>query len=369
MTDQTPDTATEPDARRGAVRARRRLARTGTIMAVMALGAGGGVAAAAGAGGLLAPAGSLTSATHSVSAKDLTLDPINSLGQLGQLQGMVPGGAQAVPMRDSASPLPTGDLTGSVTDLGGKPLSGIDLYEVTSKAIKLLGRTGDGGTFKVDCPTGPVLLSGNALDNSDGGEGTNNLGKLAYQFLGGGSLLKAAPVPLCGDAHAYRSQLAPGGQITGVLKNAAGSALPGTPVTLANADDAKGLQLKTVTDKKGRYLFSGLPAGRYQTLAGSSPLGPISNLTAGLPLVRDLVAGVTKAATPDDSQGGSGTQIGSIGRLGGPTSLLQGLSKGVVPGMGDNGGSSGLIVGTPNDGSAVDGLPMGGNMMGGMLPH
>lgn len=348
MTDQTPETATEPDARRGAVRARRRLARTGTIMAVMALGAGGGVAAAAGAGDLLAPAGSLTSATHSVPTKDLNLHDANGTvgtvhDQLGQLQGVV-GGPQAAQMRANANP--AGDLTGTVTDLGGKPLSGVDLYEVSHKAIQLLGHTDDDGTFKVDCPTGPVLLTSTGLANSEDGASPTGLGKLAYQFIGAGTALTEAPVPLCGDAHPYRAEMAPAGQVSGVLKNAAGKTLADTPLTLTNVDDPQGLQLRTMTDKQGRFMFSGLPAGRYQTLAGSSPLGPVSDVTAGVPVVHDLVDTATKlTGDATGNAGDSSIPIGSLGNVGAPTSLIQGA----VP--------------------AVGGLPVGGLPVGGLLPH
>ena len=106
MTDQRPDTGTGPDARRGAVRARRRLARAGTIMAVMALGAGGGVAAAAGASDLLAPVGTIDYTNHSQSSTELHLpqatDAVKTVdgkvGQLGQLQAKT--GPQTIPTRD-----------------------------------------------------------------------------------------------------------------------------------------------------------------------------------------------------------------------------------------------------------------------------
>jgi hypothetical protein len=369
MTDQTPETATEPDARRGAVRARRRLARTGTIMAVMALGAGGGVAAAAGAGDLLTPAGSLTSATHSVPGKNVNLpDTGKAVGpvsdKLGQVQGVLGSGAQAVPMRDRTSP--AGELTGTVTDLGGNPLSGINLYQVGHKAIQLIGHTDDDGTFRVECPGGPVLLTSMGLANHNNTGPTDARG-LAYQFLGGASTLAEAPVPVCGETHPYRARMAPAGQVSGVLTDAAGKALPGTPLTLANVVDPQGFQVRTVTDQQGRYLFSGLPAGRYQTLAGSNPLGPVSNVTAGVPVVNELVDTVSKAADSinvGNGLSGSGLPLGSLGSAAGPTSMMR-----------SGGGVAGAVPAdlVPTATSLLTGgLSLGGvasGVAGGALPH
>ncbi|MFL6076597.1 MAG: carboxypeptidase-like regulatory domain-containing protein [Mycobacteriales bacterium] len=360
MTDQTPDPATEPDARRGAVRARRRLVRTGTIMAVMALGAGGGVAAAAGAGDLLAPAGPLTSATQSLPGTGSAVSTVHN--HLGQLQGLV-GGAQAVPMRDNANP--AGELTGKVTDLSGNPLSGIGLYKVSHQAVQLVGHTDDDGTFKIECPGGPVLLSSTGLSNSDGSP--TDPGKLAYQFLGGVSTLAAAPVPLCRDNHPYRAEMAPAGEITGVLRDAAGNALPNTPLTLANTEDPHGFQVRTMSDRQGRYLFSGLPAGRYQTLAGSNnPLGPVSNVTAGLPVVKDLVATVRKAAEGVNVGNGLGDSLpGGLGGATGSANMMRGIAGAGLPGVGNLPidavpTATGLLTGA---------LPVGSLAANGLLPH
>jgi len=406
MTDQRPDGTSGPGARRGAARAGRRLVRAGTIMAVMALGAGGGVAAAAGASDLLAPAGApgtpgtLDYSNRSVSSTELHLPQVNDAvkttgGQLGRMQALV--GPQTVATRDmhdsaaanAAAANPAGDLTGTVTDLGGKPLPDITLYEVTQRALRLLGHTGGDGTFRTPCPAGPVLMSSTGLTNAPGAPGaaptgpTGSLGALAYQFLGGGSTLSKAPIPLCGSGHTYRAEMAPAGEIDGVLRDASGRPAAGVPLTLVGTGDPEGMSLQTVTDRHGRFLFGGLPAGRYRKLAGSTQLGGLTDVLGGLPVLGPLLGGLTgstggstggDAAEPSEatepaspagapasdpaqqSQGrDGGLPVGNVGYVSGPTGLLGGLASGLLPAAG------GLSTGTLSTG------PLSTSSLGGGL--
>jgi hypothetical protein len=133
-------------------------------------------------------------------------------------------------------------------------------------------------------------------------------------------------------------------QISGVLRDAAGRAMAGRALTLTNVDDARGLRLRTVTDRRGRYRFTGLPAGRYRTLAGESPLGTPTDVTAGLPVVRDLMAGALSTAGDDAAAGDpvvaadggapadSGLPVGGVANVSGPTTLIQSLTSSVLPG-------------------------------------
>jgi hypothetical protein len=66
----------------------------------------------------------------------------------------------------------------------------------------------------------------------------------------------------------------PGGQLTGVVRDTTGSVVPGATVTVSGATLIA--PRTVVTDKDGKYVVDGLPAGRYLVTAAFNGFEPTS---------------------------------------------------------------------------------------------
>ncbi len=98
-----------------------------------------------------------------------------------------------------------------------------------------------------------------------------------------------ASIPSWSVLHAQ----APGGALTGALRDESGGALPGATVTLI--DETRGGERTAVTNPDGSYEFAGLPGGTYTiraTLPGFDDFEKTGVVIAASPVVVDATMGV-----------------------------------------------------------------------------
>jgi Carboxypeptidase regulatory-like domain len=126
-----------------------------------------------------------------------------------------------------------------------------------------------------------------------------------------------------------------GGTLTGVITDAAGSAVPGAFVQMKNAE--RRLNFMVITQEQGKYSIDKLPAGKYvvQAIGGehqSDPSNPVE-VTVGKASSIDRSLTVARApalppAWPGRSPGERGAEAEAA--VGGGPSLAEGAGKAII---------------------------------------
>lgn len=167
-----------------------------------------------------------------------------------------------------------GVYTGTVTS-GGLPVSPAIVEVLTNGLVVAATVTSQSGDYTVDCPTG-----------------SHSLRVSAFGF---GTTTKAAPSLTSGNAVAVQLTLTPGGTINGTVRDSSGSPLQNLQVLAQTSGYQKG----AVTNSKGEYEISGLPAGTYDVSAGTTSVTGVE-VAAGATVPVNLGFGTpTLALTPE----------------------------------------------------------------------
>ncbi|MEA2355513.1 MAG: hypothetical protein QOD61_1642, partial [Solirubrobacteraceae bacterium] len=163
-------------------------------------------------------------------------------------------GLWAVPAAEAA----TGQITGTVTSAStGTPVSGA--------TVELFDAAGNPVAFATTAPDGTYAFTGLATASYEVGfsSGASGANVLPEFYNHKPTLATADPVPVTdgNTTPGIDAALAPGGQITGTVRDAAGAPIPGASVTLYDRD--RGFVTNTTAAGDGTYSLTGLATGTY----------------------------------------------------------------------------------------------------------
>lgn len=153
-----------------------------------------------------------------------------------------------------------GDISGTVRDTLGLPVSNIDVFAYGVDLPTYGGATRSDGTYDI-----PYLPAGSFRVWFSAAQSDQNY--LPQYYNGKPSADQADLVTVAQDqtASGIDAHLAPGGQITGTVTDQGGHPLAAVTVTASqDTTNTTGVQVQTTTDAGGNYHTSGLPTGSYE---------------------------------------------------------------------------------------------------------